>query len=113
VLGLLDSGADANAALPDKQRPLHLAARAGRFKCVPLLVDAGADVNARDRKGATPLHAAVGASAHCQVSRATSLASLLASWPPSCLVASLLPRGLPPTSWPLRSLSPLAFSIDR
>lgn len=66
VLGALDSGADANATLPGKQRPIHLAASRGLHKCIPLLADAGADLNAKDRKGATALHAAVAASKHDQ-----------------------------------------------
>eukprot|EP00038_Savillea_parva_P011220 m.195979 g.195979 ORF g.195979 m.195979 type:complete len:935 (+) comp19673_c0_seq1:67-2871(+) len=61
VLGLIDEGADVNAASPgNKERPLNVAAEHGRVECLKFLLDAGAQPDGKSgSRGETALHSAV------------------------------------------------------
>lgn len=68
VKGLLDRGADVNAAVRSSENyspewgntPLHYACRAGSREIAQMLLQAGANVNASNQRGQTPLHMALG-----------------------------------------------------
>eukprot|EP00041_Stephanoeca_diplocostata_P034002 m.1139744 g.1139744 ORF g.1139744 m.1139744 type:complete len:843 (+) comp24442_c0_seq6:131-2659(+) len=73
VLGLLDEGADVNVLTREQQRPLHIAASAGRVEILKFLLDGNAGVDGKGYRGDTPLHAAV----RGQASQAQQCISLL------------------------------------
>ena len=52
-------GTDINQTNPDGEKPLHVAARKGRWVVVELLLKHGAEVDALSRTGRTPLYVAV------------------------------------------------------
>jgi ankyrin repeat protein len=52
-------GADLNQATPDGRMPLHIAAKAGRWIVVELLLDNGAQIDSKDQQGHSPLYEAV------------------------------------------------------
>ena len=52
-------GADVDQLGPDGERPLHVAAAAGRYILVNLLLKEGADVDAPNRDGHSPLYVAL------------------------------------------------------
>ncbi len=62
-----------NHADPNKDAPLHIAARLGNMRCLECLLEHGADYTLVDSKGRTPLHVAC---AHNQVEVATVLVEL-------------------------------------
>lgn len=59
MLGLLDEGADVNVLTREHQRPLHIAAAAGRVEVMKFLLDGNAAIDGKGFRGDTPLHAAV------------------------------------------------------
>jgi uncharacterized protein len=59
VIGLLESGADANAQDDNGWAPLHFAAQANAAEAVKRLLASGARPDIRDANGNTPLHNAV------------------------------------------------------
>jgi ankyrin repeat protein len=54
----LDAGANIAARDPERQTPLHLAARDGFHASCLVLLHRGADLHAQDQWGETPLHQA-------------------------------------------------------
>ncbi|XP_031637111.1 uncharacterized protein LOC116349704 [Contarinia nasturtii] len=58
VKNMAETGADVNAEMYDKRRPLHLASFNGINNIVKYLISYGADVNAKNVYGDTPLHEA-------------------------------------------------------
>lgn len=56
---LVSNGANVNLADENGNTPLHMAARAGRYRMVAYLLEAGARVTATNEQGRTPLYLAV------------------------------------------------------